>query len=130
VGCTRGGADGLHAGSADDWVGLRGQLRDGRILGVGGLKTRDEAMRAGEAGVDYLMFGEPRPDGYLPPFDEILDRAEWWAEIFETPCVVFAPTLDDVASAAETGTEFVALGDAVWMHPAGAAAAVRAARPG
>ena len=121
---ARGGADGVHATVPADWAALRGRSRDGRILGAGGLKTRDDAMRAGEAGADYVLFGEPRPDGYLPPFEDILDRAEWWAEIFETPCVVFAPSLDDVAAAAATGAEFVALGDAVWGHPGGVTKAV------
>ncbi len=123
----RGGADGLHATGEADWRDLRGRLKDGRSLGIGGLRSRDDAMEAGESGADYLMFGEPRPDGWTPPLDDMIDRASWWAEIFETPCAIYASRLDDVATLAGTGAEFVALGAAVWEAPGGPADAVRAA---
>ena len=35
-------------------------LKPERIVGAGFLRTRDEAMTAGEMGADYVMFGEPR----------------------------------------------------------------------
>jgi thiamine-phosphate pyrophosphorylase len=124
---TRGGADGVHVGADPALVRTsRERLKD-RIVGVGGLRSKDDAMTAGEAGADYLLFGEPRPDGSLPPLDAVTERAAWWAEIFETPCVAFAPTLDAVARLAATGAEFVAMGDAVWRHGDGPAAAVAAA---
>lgn len=125
---TRGGADGVHVAGGDSGAvrTLRGRLKD-RIVGVGGLRSKDDAMAAGEAGADYLMFGEPRPDGSLPHLDAVIERATWWAEIFATPCVAFAPAPDAVASVAATGAEFVALGDAVWSHPEGPAAAVAGA---
>ena len=127
---VRGGADGAHLDIRDveEPASLledaATQLRPQRILGVGGLKSRHIAMQAGEADVDYVMFGEPRPDGSIPPAAETLERASWWAEIFSTPCVAFAPTLDDVGPLAAAGVEFVALGDAAWTHPAGPAAAI------
>jgi len=73
------------------------------------------------------MFGEPRADGSLPPLEAVIERAAWWAEIFVTPCVAFAPSLDAVPRLAAIGAEFVAVGDSVWDHPDGPAAAVRAA---
>lgn len=124
---VRGGADGLHVTGETGWRDLRGRLKEGRSLGIGGLRSRDDAMEAGESGADYLMFGEPRPDGWTPPLDDMIDRASWWAEIFETPCAVYAPHLEDVSSLAGTGAEFVALGAAVWDAPIGPAGAVRAA---
>jgi thiamine-phosphate pyrophosphorylase len=125
---ARGGADGVHTTGAGTPVrDLRERLKGERAIGVGGIRTKDDAMVLGEAGVDYLMFGEPRPDGFLPAFETTLERAAWWAEIFETPGVAFAPGLDDVAALSETGIEFVALGDAVWSHPEGPAKAVEAA---
>jgi thiamine-phosphate pyrophosphorylase len=127
---VRGGADGVHTDGVSDLRGLRERLRDPRMLGVGQLRTKHDAMSAGEAGVDYVMFGDPKPDGYLPPLEDVAERAEWWAEIFETPCVAFAPTLEAVAILAGTGAEFVALGDAVWTHAAGPAEAVRLASRG
>ncbi|HEX8665976.1 MAG TPA: thiamine phosphate synthase [Beijerinckiaceae bacterium] len=124
---ARGGADGVHVGADPALVrSLRERLKD-RIVGAGGVRSKDDAMAAGEAGADYLMFGEPRPDGSVPPLDAVAERAAWWAEIFETPCVAFAPSLDAVARLAATGAEFVAMGDAVWSHGDGPAAAVAAA---
>src|SRR4051812_10128509 len=124
---ARGGADGVHLGpDARELRALRERLKD-RILGAGGLRSKDDAMSLGEAGADYLLFGEPRPDGSLPPLAAVEERAAWWAEIFETPCVAFAPTLEAVPRLTRTGAEFVALGDAVWNHAAGPAAAVQAA---
>jgi len=125
---ARAGADGVHAASGSAGVrALRERLKGERILGVGAIRSKHDAMAAGEEGVDYLLFGEPRRDGSLPAFESVAERAAWWAEIFETPCVAFAPSLDRVAALARTGAEFVALGDAVWTHEAGPAAAVRAA---
>jgi thiamine-phosphate pyrophosphorylase len=127
---VRGGADGAHIDIRGEEAPERlldeagSQLHPQRILGVGGLKSRHAAMQAGEAEVDYVMFGEPRPDGSVPTASETLERAGWWASIFATPCVAYADTLADVGPLAAAGVEFVALGDAVWKHPAGPAAAV------
>jgi thiamine-phosphate pyrophosphorylase len=126
---TRGGADGVHvtsakAGPLKDMIG---RLRGERALGAGGIRSKDDAMTVGETGVDYLLFGEPRADGSLPALDSVIERAAWWAEIFETPCVAYAPSLDAVPALAATHAEFIALGDAVWSHPDGPATAVRAA---
>ncbi|TDR94645.1 thiamine phosphate synthase [Enterovirga rhinocerotis] len=121
----RSGADGGHAEDPARIEALCQRLKDGRNIGAGGLKSKHDAMVAGELGVDYVLFGEPRPDGFLPPFDLIEDRAAWWAEIFQTPCVVYAPTLEALPAVARTGSEFVALGDAVWTHPDGPGAALR-----
>ncbi len=125
---ARGGADGVHiAGDPTLVRELRDRLKSERALGVGGIRTKDDAMTFGEAGVDYLLFGEPRPDGSLPSLDSVVERASWWAEIFETPCAAYAPSLDAVETLAATNAEFVALGDAVWSHPDGPAAGVKAA---
>jgi thiamine-phosphate pyrophosphorylase len=125
---ARGGADGVHiAGDPAQARELRDRLKEGRALGAGQIRTKDDAMTLGEAGVDYLLFGEPRPDGSLPSLDSVVERASWWAEIFETPCVAYAPSLEAVAALAATQAEFIALGDAVWSHEGGPAAAVRAA---
>jgi thiamine-phosphate pyrophosphorylase len=88
-------------------------LKPDRIVGIGALKSRHDAMEAGESDIDYVMFGEPRADGSLPPFEQTLERAAWWAEIFTLPCVAYAPSLAEVAALARTGTEFIALGP--WL---------------
>ena len=108
---TRGGADGVHVtGGTAAIAEARSSLKSERIIGIGGLRARHDAMDAGEAGVDYVMFGEPRPDGSVPPLAAVVERAGWWAEIFETPCVAYAPDAESVAALVETGAEFVALG--------------------
>ena len=123
---ARGGADGIHIDASPDRVAdIRSRIGADRILGVGGLFMKDDAMAAGEAGVDYLLFGAPADDGSIPDIAATAERAAWWAEIFETPCVVFAPSLAATETLAATGAEFVALGDAVWWNPDGAAAAVK-----
>ena len=125
---ARGGADGAHiAGDPARVRDLRDRLKAERAIGVGAIRTKDDAMSLGEAGADYLLFGEPRPDGSLPSLESVVERAAWWAEIFETPCVAYAPSLDAVEALAATGAEFIAIADAVWSHPDGPAAAVKAA---
>jgi thiamine-phosphate pyrophosphorylase len=121
------GADGAHvSGVGDELAEGLASLHPGRIVGAGGLRSRDDAMRAGEAGADYVMFGEPRRDGFAPPLAETLERVAWWAEIFETPCVAFAGALDAVAPLTTAGADFVALADAVWLASSAAAAVAEA----
>ncbi|MBB2963546.1 thiamine phosphate synthase [Methylobacterium sp. R2-1] len=124
---ARGGADGVHLDRADEETlrDLRGRLRDGRILGTGGvLGSRDAAMVAGETGVDYLMFGGLFPDGAAPDVEEVRERATWWAEIFESPCIAVATAAGDVAALAVTGAEFVGLESSLWRDdPEGVRAA-------
>jgi len=135
---TRGGADGVHlTGGPEAIAEARSSLKNERIIGAGGLRSRHDAMDIGETGVDYVMFGEPRPDGSLPPLPAVIERAGWWAEIFETPCVAYAPDAESMAALVETGAEFLALG--AWAFDEGsdiralvaeanAAIAARAAR--
>ena len=112
---ARAGADGAHIhGAGEALAEAIKSLKPERIVGVGLLRSRDDAMSAGEAGVDYVMFGEPRADGFTPPADQTLDRVAWWAEIFEPPCVGFAARLGDIALLAAAGADFIALGDAIW----------------
>lgn len=123
---ARGGADGVHMEKAGEGLrDLRARLRDGRALGAGGfLESRHAAMEAGEAGVDYVMFGGLYPDGGAPEADLVRERAQWWAEIFETPCIAVASKADEVAALAGTGAEFVGLESALWL---GASEDLRAA---
>ncbi len=131
---VRAGADGAHMTGIAALDAAIGTLKPDRIAGAGGLRSRDDAMLAGEAGADYVMFGEPVPTpppraGHKeradrPPFDYELDRLAWWAELFEPPCVGYAGSLDEVLPLAQVGADFIALGDWIWTHPQGPAAAV------
>ncbi len=121
---VRGGADGVHATSLAAVVQAREVVKGERIVGAGGLLSRHDAMDAGEAGADYVMFGEPRSDGKAMAPSALLERAAWWAELFETPCVAYAARPEAIAPLAFTRAEFVALGPWCFDDPAAAAAAV------
>jgi thiamine-phosphate pyrophosphorylase len=116
-------ADGVHndGGGERLQTALRA-LRPGHIVGAGGLPTRDAAMAAGEAGADYLMFGGPCG---AEPHAAIVERVAWWAEIFNVPCVGYAHNLGAIGDLVRAGADFIALGDAVFADPRGAAAALR-----
>lgn len=124
---VRAGADGAHVATPGAQLAeALASLHPDRIVGAGGLRNRDEAMTAGEAGADYVMFGEPRPDGFKPPLVETAERIAWWAEIFETACIGYAQTLEAVAALRDAGADFVALDDAVWRAPSPAMAIAQA----
>jgi thiamine-phosphate pyrophosphorylase len=120
------GADGVHiAGVDDDLADAIKSLKPERIVGTGSLRTRDEAMTAGEMGADYVMFGEPHGGAQtmgLASLVSLTERVVWWAEIFETPCVAYADTIRAAGALAEAGADFVALGDAIWSVSSPAAA--------
>lgn len=125
---SRGGADGVHlTQGAEAIADARSSLKQERIIGAGGLRSRHDAMDMGEAGVDYVMFGEPRPDGSLPPLPAVIERASWWAEIFETPCIAYCPDAESVPALIETGAEFIALGEWLFAEGVDIRAAVAAA---
>ena len=121
---ARSGADGAHLTGFDALHAALPSLKPDRIAGCGGLASRDDAMRAGEAGADYVMFGEPDASGHRPSFAAVAERITWWAEVFEVPCVGYAQTLDEVDAIARARAEFVAVGDLVFADPRGPAAAL------
>lgn len=121
---ARAGADGAHLSGPEDFAATVESLKPARIAGCGDLKSRDDAMAAGERGADYVMFGEPDAGGRRPSFEAIVERIEWWAELFTVPCVGFAETLDEATALAAAGADFVAVGDAIWSDRRGAAQAV------
>lgn len=123
----RAGADGAHLAGIEAFSAAVTTLKPDRIAGAGGLRSRHDAMLAGESGADYVMFGEPDRRGSRPPLAAIAERLTWWSELFEMPCVGFAASLDEVVPLRDAGADFVALGDWVWTQSEGPAAAVAAA---
>jgi thiamine-phosphate pyrophosphorylase len=121
---ARAGADGAHLTGIEALTAALGMLKPDRIAGAGGLRSRHDAMLAGEAGADYVMFGEPDTRGGRPPVDAIEERLHWWSELFEAPCVGFATSLDEVAPLAQAGADFVALGDWLWTQAKAPAAVI------
>jgi thiamine-phosphate pyrophosphorylase len=121
---ARVGADGVHvAGAGADLEAAIKRLKPDSIVGAGSLRTRDQAMTAGEMGADYLMFGEPQGGVRPMGLASLTERVAWWAEIFETPCVAYADTIAAAGTLADAGADFVALGEAIWRSPSPAAAA-------
>jgi thiamine-phosphate pyrophosphorylase len=121
---ARAGADGAHLSGAAKFAAALALLKPDRIAGAGGLRSRHDAMLAGEAGADYVMFGEPDRHGRRAGFEEIQERLIWWAELFEIPCVAYAASKEEVAPLSRTGADFIALGDWIWSAPEGVAKAV------
>jgi thiamine-phosphate pyrophosphorylase len=120
------GADGVHLGGGGaDVAASRAALESERILGACCGHSRDAAMAAGEAGADYVGFG----DLDRPPGPKVYDLLEWWSELFVLPCLAeVATTEGDCARLARAGADFVAAGGWVWTDPDGAGAAIRRLR--
>lgn len=121
---ARAGADGTHSTVITLLNEAIERLKPDRIVGVGGLITRHDAMLAAEGGADYVMFGEPDAAGKRPSLEAIEERVAWWAEVFELPCVAYAASHDEIAPLAKAGADFVALGDWLWQEPQAIAAAI------
>jgi thiamine-phosphate pyrophosphorylase len=121
---ARSSADGAHLAGINAFAAAVSALKPDRIAGCGGLRSRHDAMLAGETGADYVMFGEPDRRGNRPPLEAVEDRLNWWAELLEIPCIGYAASEDEVRPLATAGADFVALGEWIWTHPRGAREAV------
>jgi thiamine-phosphate pyrophosphorylase len=121
---ARAGADGAHLTGIAAMEDALPTLKPDRIIGVGGLSTRHDSMAAGEAGADYVLFGEPDARKQRPAAEAIAERLQWWAELFEPPCVGFAASREEAYEFAAAGADFVLVGDFIWNDPRGAAAAL------
>jgi thiamine-phosphate pyrophosphorylase len=124
---ARAGADGAHLFGIAALTEAIGALKPERIAGAGGLRSRHDAMLAGETGADYAMFGDPDARGDRPPLETITERLDWWSQLFEPPCVGYAGSQDEIAPLAQAGADFIALGEWLWMQNEGPAAAIAAA---
>ena len=121
---ARAGADGAHLTGIEAMEDAMPTLKPDRIAGVGGLATRHDSMAAGEAGADYVLFGEPDAKGQRPSAEAITERLQWWAELFEPPCVGFAASREEAHEFAAAGADFVLVGDFIWNDKRGAKAAL------
>jgi len=123
------GCDGAHVGQEDMPAREARRLMGPDLtLGVTCKDSRDLAMQAGEDGADYVAFGAFFPSGtkdvarFIDP--EIL---RWWSEMMELPsCAIGGITAENCAPLVRAGADFLAVVGAVWNHPDGPAAGVRA----
>ncbi len=122
------GCDGAHLGQTDgDHEGARKLLKD-RILGITCHASRHLAMEAGEIGADYVAFGAFFPTDTKETVHAAgTDLLEWWSEMMEVPCVAIGGiTAANCAPLVQAGADFLAVVGAVWNHPDGPAAGVKA----
>lgn len=122
-------ADGVHLGQDDgDPREARELLGRDAQIGVTCHNSRHLAMEAAEAGADYVAFG-----AFFPTTTkEVKHRAdletiEMWSQFTEVPCVAIGGiTPENARPVVEAGADFIAVSGAVWNHPEGPAAAVKA----
>jgi thiamine-phosphate pyrophosphorylase len=122
------GCDGAHLGQTDgDHAGAR-MLLEGKVLGITCHASRHLAMTAGEQGADYVAFGAFFPTETKEVVHHAgIDLLEWWSEMMEIPCVAIGGiTAANCGPLVRAGADFLAVVGAVWNHPEGAAAGVRA----
>ena len=119
-------ADGLHVtGNAQALAEAVENFTPKLIVGGGNATERHNALEMGESRPDYVFFG--KLDGDIKPeaHPKNVALAEWWASMIEIPCVVMGGTaIESVVDVAEAGAEFVALRQAIFAAPQGAAVAV------
>ena len=124
----RSGCDGAHLGQGDgDHAAARAVLGE-RTLGLTCHASRHLAMEAGEVGADYVAFGAFFPTATKDTTHvATVELLEWWHEIAEVPSVAIGGiTAGNCAPLVRAGADFLAVVGAVWAHPEGSAAGVRA----
>jgi thiamine-phosphate pyrophosphorylase len=115
------GVDGVHLGAAGAVAAARAALGPERILGASCGSSRDAAMVAGDAGADYIAFGDPE----RPPAAELGELIVWWSELFVLPCLAESDaSLTDCRTLARAGADFIGVAAILWQHPRGPAAGV------
>ena len=123
------GADGVVVmGVESDYKSARAALGDDKIVGVDCGLDRHIAMALGEAGADFVVFDDEDTGHHQ---DEIetqtptqLSEAQvsepvgnWWARVFEVPCVIMAPQSDANAIASiKSGVEFLCPSSQMWEN--------------
>ncbi|MBK6706354.1 MAG: thiamine phosphate synthase [Sphingomonadales bacterium] len=122
-------ADGVHLGQDDGDAGEAREIlgRDAQI-GVTCHNSRHLAMEAAEAGADYVAFGAffPTTTKEVKHMAD-LETLEMWSQFTEVPCVAIGGITPENAKAViDAGADFIAVSGAIWNHPDGPAAAVKA----
>lgn len=121
--------DGVHVGRDDaPYAEARRIMGPTAMIGVTCKASRHRAMEAAEAGADYVAFGAFFPSstkGNTTPAP--IDIVAWWAEVMTVPCVAIGGiTPANCRPLVEAGADFLAVIGAVWNHPDGPGAGVKA----
>jgi thiamine-phosphate pyrophosphorylase len=122
-------ADGVHLGQEDgDPREARQELGKDAQIGVTCHNSRHLAMEAAEAGADYVAFGAFYPTSTKAVDHQAeLETVTMWSQFTEVPCVAIGGiTPNNARPLIEAGADFLAVSSAVWSHPDGPGAAVKA----
>jgi thiamine-phosphate pyrophosphorylase len=123
------GCDGVHVGQEDaPYAEARRLMGSKAMVGVTCHDSRHLAMEAAEAGADYVAFGAffPTATKDAPTRCE-LETLTIWQETMQTPCVAIGGiTPDNCRPLVRAGADFLAVSAAVWSHPQGPGAAIKA----
>lgn len=123
------GCDGVHVGQQDaGYDEARRLVGPDAIVGVTSHDSRDLALRAAEAGADYVAFGAFFASGTKKPkFHADPAILSWWQEMMQTPCVAIGGiTVDNCRGLIEAGADFLSVVAGVWDFPDGPGEAVKA----
>ncbi len=123
------GADGVHVGQSDSSCKkARTVLGDDATVGVTCHNSKHLALTAGEDGADYVAFG-----AFFPTrTKEAATKAEpglleWWSYATTAPAVAIGGiTPENCGPLVRAGADFLAASAAIWDHPGGPDAAVKA----
>ena len=123
------GCDGVHVGQEDATVReARQTIGDNGVVGATCHNSRHLALVAGEQGADYVAFGAFFPTATKEAKTQAdPDILEWWSDIMVLPCVAIGGiTVENCPPLVRAGADFLAVVSAIWNHPEGAPAAVKA----
>lgn len=114
-------ADGIHLTGSSRVAHVRDALKKNQILGVDAGMSRHDAMTAGDAGADYVTFGQLGRH----PCSDVVDLVTWWRDLFVLPCLAHASDADEAAVLYKAGADFIGVSDAVWNDAEGPATGAR-----
>ncbi len=123
------GADGVHIGQQDaGYAEARALVGDRAAVGVTCHNSLHLAMKAAEAGADYVAFGAFFPSRTKEPKAKAdPETLASWSLATVVPCVAIGGiTVANCRPLIEAGADFLAVVGGVWSHPEGPAEAVRA----
>jgi thiamine-phosphate pyrophosphorylase len=121
-------AGGVHVGIDDEKIAkIRQMTPKNFVIGASCYDSRHYAMKAGEAGADYISFGAFFPTttkiAKAQPSPEILT---WADEMLNLPIVAIGGINDQNASKLVShGADFLAVISYVWNHPEGIETALK-----
>lgn len=126
--------DGVHLGQEDmKLADARALLGEQMAIGISCHDSPHLAMEAGEAGADYVAFGAYYPTTSKSPEKLAMygtpkpDLLPWWSTYTTVPSVAIGGlTPENCGPLVTAGADFIAAITAVWSHPDGPAAAVKA----